>query len=56
MAAAYCYVGVPLRFFASLFDIQMRNLVYMKYLWSLVQIGLMIRGCAEIPDSSRVLT
>ena len=33
MAAAYCYEGIPLRFLASLFDIQMRYLVYMKYLW-----------------------
>ena len=54
MAAAYCYERIPLRFLASLFDIQMRYLVYMRYLWSLVQIGLMIRECAEIPDSSRV--
>ena len=33
MAAAYCYEGTPLRFLASLFDIQMRYLVYMRYLW-----------------------
>ena len=33
MAAAYCYEGIPLRFLASLFDIQMRYLVHMKYLW-----------------------
>ena len=33
MAAAYCYEGIPLRFLASLFDIQMRYLVYMRYLW-----------------------
>ena len=33
MAAAYCYEGIPLRFLASLFDIQMRYLVYMGYLW-----------------------
>ena len=30
---AFCYEGVPLRFLASLFDIQMRYLVYMRYLW-----------------------
>ena len=29
MAAAYCFEGIPLRFLASLFDIQMRYLVYM---------------------------
>ena len=34
MAAAYCYEGIPLRFLASLFYIQMRYLVYMGYLWS----------------------
>ena len=34
MAAAYCYEGIPLRFLASLSDIQMRYLVYMRYLWS----------------------
>ena len=28
MDAAYCYEGIPLRFLASLFDIQMRYLVY----------------------------
>ena len=33
MAAAYCYERIPLRFLASLFDIQMRYLVYMRYLW-----------------------
>ena len=33
MAAAYCYEGIPLIFLASLFDIQMRYLVYMRYLW-----------------------
>ena len=33
MAAVYCYEGIPLRFLASLFDIQMRYLVYMRYLW-----------------------
>ena len=33
MAAAYCYEGIPLRFLASLFDIQMRYLVYMRYLY-----------------------
>ena len=26
MAAAYCYEGIPLRFLASLFDMQMRYL------------------------------
>ena len=31
MAAAYCYEGIPLRFLASLFDIHMRFLVYMRY-------------------------
>ena len=31
MAAAYCYEGIPLRFLASLFDIQMRYLLYMRY-------------------------
>ena len=35
MAAGYCYEGIPLRFLASLFDIQMRYLVYMRYLCSL---------------------
>ena len=35
MAAGYCYEGIPLRFLASLFDIQMRYLVYMRYLWLL---------------------
>ena len=30
MAAAYCYEGIPLRFLASLLDIQMRYLVYMR--------------------------
>ena len=34
MAAAYCYEGKPLRFLASLFDIQMCYPVYMRYLWS----------------------
>ena len=34
MAAAYCYEGIPLRFLASLFDIQMRHLAYMRYLWA----------------------
>ena len=33
MAAAYCYEEIPLRFFVSLFDIQMRYLLYMRYLW-----------------------
>ena len=33
MAAAYCYEGIPVRFLALLFDIQMRYLVYMRYLW-----------------------
>ena len=33
MAAAYCCEGIPLRFLASLFDIQMRYLVYVRYLW-----------------------
>ena len=33
MAAGYCYEGIPLRFLASLFDIQMRYLVYMRYLY-----------------------
>ena len=33
MAAAYCYEGIPMIFLASLFDIQMRYLVYMRYLW-----------------------
>ena len=33
MAAAYCYEGIPLRFLASLFDIQMRYLVHIGYLW-----------------------
>ena len=39
MAAAYCYeiygftLWIPLRFMASLFYIQMRYLVYMRYLW-----------------------
>ena len=28
MAAAYCYGGIPLRFLASLFDIQIQYLVY----------------------------
>ena len=32
MAAAYCYEGIPLRFLPSLFEIQMRYLVYMRYL------------------------
>ena len=31
MAAAYCYERISLRFLASLFDIQMRYLVYMRY-------------------------
>ena len=31
MAAAYCYEGIPLRFLASLFDIQMRILVTSIY-------------------------
>ena len=33
MAAVYCYEGIPLRFLASFFDIQMRYLVYIRYLW-----------------------
>ena len=32
MAAAYCYEGILLTFLASLFDIQMRYLVYTRYL------------------------
>ena len=35
MAAACCYEGMPLRFLASLFDIQMRYLVYMRHLWTI---------------------
>ena len=34
MAAGYCYEGM--RFLALLFDIQMRCLVYMRYLWRFV--------------------
>ena len=30
MAAACCYEGIPLRFLASLFDMQMRYPVYMR--------------------------
>ena len=33
MAAAYCYEGIPLRFLAQLFEIQMCYLVCMRYLW-----------------------
>ena len=33
--AAYCYEGIPLRFLASLFDMQMRYLMYMRYLWAM---------------------
>ena len=36
MATAYCYEGIPLRFLASLIDIQMRYLVYMRCLWILL--------------------
>ena len=32
-ATSDCYEGIPLRFLASLFYIQMRYLVYMRYLW-----------------------
>ena len=34
MTAAYCYERIPLRLLASLFDVQMRYLVYMRYLWT----------------------
>ena len=33
--AENCFEGIPLRFLASLFDIQMRYLVYMRYLRSM---------------------
>ena len=36
MVAPYCYEGIPLRFLASLFDMQMRYLVYMSFLWEVV--------------------
>ena len=36
MATAYCYERIPLRFLASLIDIQMRYLVYMRCLWILL--------------------
>ena len=42
MAVAYCYEGIPLRFLASLFDIQMRYLVYMRYLWIQLRMLLFI--------------
>ena len=32
MAAAHCYERIPLRFFGLTFDMQMRYLVYMRYL------------------------
>ena len=39
MDAAYCYEGIPLRFLASLFDMQMRHLVYMRYLCLRPRVG-----------------
>ena len=36
MTAAYCYEGIPQRLLASLFDTQMRYLVYMRYSWTVL--------------------
>ena len=51
MAAAYCYEGIPLRFLASLFDIQMRYLVYMRYLCY----RLTTNAEGQLNEKSRVL-
>ena len=48
MAAAYCYEGIPLRFLASLFYIQMRNLVYMRYLWTMVYPSKKVKNSLDI--------
>ena len=54
MATAYCYEEMPLRFLASLFDIQMCYLVYMRYLWAL-RVLTLLSGCFSMFEILRNL-
>ena len=56
MAASYCYEGIPLRFLASIFDIQMRYLVYMRYRWLLHEKTSRDDYCFEGYDHTRSLS